>query len=202
MFKLMQGLATLALLLAGTAQAGLYPPAAPPDSAFVRVFNAGPEPRLAVKIGTQSLGELAPLSASAYVFMPPGEQSTQIGNSRLNLKLQSRRCYTAVAAADGIHLLDQDCFNSQLKSLLSLYNLIDGSTLSLKAGEQGPAVIESVKALAAGHREVNPVRATLSVYDGDRLLGEAPPQILERGKVYSLFVTGTASAPVLTWVLN
>lgn len=202
MSVLMRCFAALALLGLGSAQAGLYPPAAPPDSAFVRVFNDGAQERLAVQLGAQSLGELAPLSASAYVFLPPGEQSAQIGNSRLTLRLQSRRCYTAVAARDGIHLIDQDCFNSQLKSLLSLYNLIDGATLSLKAEAQGPAVIDAVKGFAAGHREVNPVRATLSVYDGDKPLGEAPAQVLERGKVYSLFVTGSASAPVLTWVLN
>src|SRR3954471_13743084 len=54
------------------ADAGLYPPAAPPDSAFVRVFNATPQGKLKATIGDHAIPDAPPLDASAYVFLPPG----------------------------------------------------------------------------------------------------------------------------------
>src|SRR3546814_4056982 len=66
----------------------------------------------------------------------------------------------------------------------------------------GPAVVDGIKANDSGHREVNPVKASLVVFNGDTRLAAAKPMTLERGKVYSLFVTGTTASPVLTWVVN
>jgi alginate O-acetyltransferase complex protein AlgF len=40
------------------------------------------------------------------------------------------------------------------------------------------------------------------VFNGGTKLAEAKPVTLERGKVFSLFVTGSVAAPVLTWVVN
>jgi alginate O-acetyltransferase complex protein AlgF len=200
---------SLALITAATlaatsfcADAGLYPPAAPPDSAFVRVFNATPQGKLKASIGDHAIPDAAPLDASSYVFLPPGSYPAKISGSEKNVSLDSKRCYTAAAEPSGIQLFDQDCFNSQLKSLVSVYNLIDGATLSVKVGESGPAVIDGVAANTAGHREVNPVKADLVVFNGGTKLAEAKPVTLERGKVFSLFVTGSVAAPVLTWVVN
>src|SRR5207244_4030750 len=100
------------------------------------------------------------------------------------------------------HQFDQDCFSSQLKSLLSVFNLIDGANVNLRLAESGAKVIENVAGNAAAHREVNPAKASLAVYDGDTKLADAKPVTLERGKVFSLFVTGTSSEPMLIWVVN
>ncbi|MDB5970732.1 MAG: algF [Hydrocarboniphaga sp.] len=185
-----------------SADAGLYPPAAPPDSAFVRVFNATPQGRLKATIGDHAIPDAAPMDASSYVFLPPGSYPAKISGAEKTVSLDSKRCYTAAAEPGAIQLFDQDCFNSQLKSLVSVYNLIDGATLSVKVGENGPAVIDGVAANTAGHREVNPVKADLVVYNGGTKLAQAKPVTLERGKVFSLFVTGSVAAPVLTWVVN
>lgn len=197
-------LAAAALLSAAVlpARAGLYPPAAPPDSAFVRVFNDTTQGRLGAQIGDKSVPDPAPLDASGYVFLPPGKYPAKIGGKSEQLALDAKRCYTAALTPAAIKLFDQDCFNSQLKSLISVYNLIDGTKLTVKAGEQGPAVVDGVGGYDSGHREVNPVKAALVVYNGDAKLAEAKPMMLERGKAYSLFVTGTTAAPVLTWVVN
>jgi alginate O-acetyltransferase complex protein AlgF len=187
--------------LAGSALAGLYPPAAPPGSAFVRVFNATTQPKVTGKIGDKPVPEAAPRDASSYIFLAPGEYPASIGSTQENLKLERSRCYTVAVAPDGLHPFDQDCFNSQLKSLLSVYNLIDGTTLSLKMAD-GTTVIDNVSANASGHREVNPVKANLAVFNGATKLADAKPVSLERGKVSSLFITGTAAEPTLTWVVN
>ena len=195
-------LAFAGVAFASAAQAGLYPPAAPPDSAFVRVFNDTAQGKLGTQIGDKSVPDPAPLDASGYVFLPPGSYPAKIAGKSETLKLDSKRCYTAAATPDGIETFEQDCFSSQLKSLISVYNLIDGATLTVTAGANGPAVVDGIAAKQSGHREVNPVKASLTVFNGDTKLADAKPVALERGKVYSLFVTGTTSAPVLSWVVN
>lgn len=197
---------SLSLALAATAlspaEAGLYPPAAPPGSAFVRVFNATAQPKVSAQIGDKALPDTASLQASPYSFLAPGSYTLKLGGSQQSLTLQASRCYTAALEDRGIAVFEQDCFNSQLKALVSLYNLVDDQSLSLKTADGGTALIDGVAANAAGHREVNPLKATLAVYDGTNKLAEARPLTLERGKTFSLFVTGSASAPTLVWAAN
>jgi alginate O-acetyltransferase complex protein AlgF len=209
MNKLTSRLPRMPLLLATTlgaaalqAHAGLYPPAAPPDSAFIRVFNDTTQGKLDAQLGGKRVPDAAPMDASSYVFLPPGQYDATIGGKSDQLSLATRRCYTAALTPSAIKLFDQACFSSQLKSLISVFNLVDGTTLTVKAGETGPAVVDGVAANDSGHREVNPVKASLVVFNGDTRLAAAKPVTLERGKVYSLFVTGTTAAPVLTWVIN
>ncbi|HEY9133178.1 MAG TPA: alginate O-acetyltransferase AlgF [Dyella sp.] len=191
-----------ALLFGGaaTVTAGLYPPAAPPGSAFIRAFNGTSQPKITAQVGSKTLGDVPALEASAYAFLPPGQYPLKIGSATDNANLQGAHCYTAALGSDNkLHQFDEPCFNSQLKALVSIYNMIDGTTLSLKTTD-GTAVVENVAANASGQREVNPIKANLAVFDGSSKLADAKPVTLMRGSTYSLFVTGTRSNPVLIWV--
>jgi alginate O-acetyltransferase complex protein AlgF len=194
----------LLLLSAATfsvaAYAGLYPPAAPPGSAFVRVFNGTPQAKIVAQLGDKSIADTPSMQASSYIFLAPGSYGLKLGGQQKELSLQASRCYTAALQPQGIELFEQECFNSQLKSLVSMFNLLEGSTLSLKTADGATTVIDSVTPHAGGHREVNPLKASLAVYNGDAKLAEAKPVSLERGKAVSLFVTGSAQAPVLVWI--
>ncbi|TBR39446.1 MULTISPECIES: alginate O-acetyltransferase AlgF [Dyella] len=193
-------LALVLLACAATAVAGLYPAAAPPGSAFIRVFNASNQPKVTAQVGSKNLGDVNALEASAYAFLPPGQYPVKIGDASENTNLQGSHCYTAALGSDSkVHQFEQQCFNSQLKSLVAVYNLIDGTTLSLKTAD-GTAVVENVAANATGQREVNPIKADLAIYDGANKLADAKPVTLMRGSTYSLFVMGTRSSPVLIWV--
>lgn len=193
--------ATAALLGSATiATAGLYPPAAPPGSAFIRVFNATSQPKVTAQVGSKSLGDVSAMEASSYAFLPPGQYPVKIGDATENATLQGAHCYTATLGSDSkVHQFDQQCFNSQLKALVEVYNMIDGTTLSLRTTD-GATVVDSVAANAAGQREVNPIKANLVVFDGSNKLADAKPVTLMRGSTYSLFVMGTRSSPVLIWV--
>jgi len=191
-----------AVVLAGvaiSASAGLYPPAAPPGSAFIRVFNGTTQPKVPAQIGDKNVGDTAALEASPYIFLAPGSYQAKIGSASQNVPLQGSKCYTAALEQSGVHVFEQDCFNSQLKALVSVFNLVDGATVSLKTADGSQAVIG---ANASGHREVNPVKTSLAVYSGATKLADAKPVTLERGKTFSLFVTGSTSQPVLIWSVN
>ncbi|HKE47258.1 MAG TPA: alginate O-acetyltransferase AlgF [Rhodanobacteraceae bacterium] len=188
--------------VATTASAGLYPPAAPPGSAFVRVFNGTTQPKISAQIGDKSVGDTAALEASPYIFLAPGTYTAKIGSASSSVPLQGSKCYTAALEQSGVHLFEQDCFNSQLKALVSVFNLVDGANVSLKTADGSQGVVENVAANASGHREVNPVKASLALYNGATKLADAKPVTLERGKTYSLFVTGSAAQPALIWSVN
>src|SRR4029079_6007538 len=116
-----------AAAVVNVADAGLYPRAAPPGSAFVRLFNATRNPKLSAKSGDKQIPDTPPLDASAYTFVDPGEHPSTVGNTDQKVKLDSNRCYTLAVTAAGVQKFEQDCFSSQMKSLLSVYNLIDGT---------------------------------------------------------------------------
>jgi alginate O-acetyltransferase complex protein AlgF len=194
--------ATVLILVAQIAVAGLYPRAAPPGSAFVRVFNATSNPSGAGKVGDKAIPVTAPMDASSYVFVDPGEHPASVGGKQQSVSFSKSRCYTLALTQSGLQPFEQDCFDSQLKSLLSVYNLIDDASVSVRMADSGTKVIDGVSANASGHREVNPAMATLAVYNGETKIGDAKPMQLERGKVFSLFVTGSASDPKLVWVVN
>lgn len=189
-------------LVAVDSHAGLYPPAAPAGSAYVRVFNATPQPKLPATIGEHAIPDTASLDASSYVFLAPGQYPAKLGASEQSLKLDAARCYTTALASDGIHVFDQACFNSQVKAMLSVYNLIGGSTLTVKTADGSSSVLDGVAANTAAHREVNAVKVSLAIYDGANKLADAKPMNLERGRAFSLFVTGSREQPLLIWVVN
>ncbi len=189
-------------LTSSPAVAGLYPAAAPPGSAFIRVFNATPQQHLTAQIGDKDIHGVAPYNASSYVFLPPGKYAAQIGGSSKQLSLDGSHCYTAARTGSGVKLFDQPCFHSQIKALVALYNLEDGTTLSLRTANGKTTAIKSVAAGQAGHRAVNAIDARFAVYDGSRKLSVAKPVSLQRGKAFSLFVTGSRTQPNLIWVVN
>ena len=196
-------IAGVALALAsGAAFAGLYPPAAPPGSAFVRVFNATTQPHLTGSIGDKQIRDVPAYGASSYLFLSPGSYPAQIGSASTSLTLSGSHCYTAALTGGGIHLFDQPCFNSQIKALVALYNVEDGAKLSLRTADGKTSVIKGVASGHAGHRAVNAISATFAVFDGDKKLSDAKPVSLQRGKAFSLFVTGSPAQPNLVWVVN
>jgi len=194
------GLALAALAcLPGAALAGLYPKAAPPGSAYVRVFNATATPASA-KIGDQVIPEVPAFDGSAFVFLPAGSYPLQIGENTQTGKLDADHYYTAVSESGAIHLFDQNRFDSQLKALVSVFNLIDGAPLSLRTADGKVTVIDAIASKALGQREVNPVKITFGLFAGDNKVVDAKPLIMERGQTYSLIVSGTTAQPIVVWL--
>lgn len=194
---------SLPLLTAASlvSEAALYPAAAPPGSAYIRIFNNELTSAHPATVGDKALGTIPSYGASPFVFIAPGQYEMTVGHNRQIADLAGNHYYTAVSDKDGIRLLEQDKFDSQLKAVIYLFNLMDGTTLDLRTTPAGAQVIQAVAPRASGHREVNPTKIGLAVYSGETKLADLQqPAVLERGGIYSLFVSGSASAPRLTWV--
>ena len=85
-------LAGAALIAAHAARAGdeaLYGPAAPPGSAFVRVFNGTPQSLLDARVGTEDFNEIPPYDASEFTFLPPGSYSLSAGGPIISPAVRS-----------------------------------------------------------------------------------------------------------------
>jgi alginate O-acetyltransferase complex protein AlgF len=194
----------LALALAAPAQGGdegVYGPAAPPDAAFIRVFNATAQGELTARIGDKVLDDIPAFGASDFVFLPAGKYTLAAGPASEAVTLRQGRYYTAALDGKGFRLLDNDRYGNRLKALVIVYNLVDGSTLSLKTAD-GRAVVENVAANSFGTREVNAVKVSLALFDGARKVGDVKPMNLERGRAFSLFVAGSREQPVTSWAVN
>ena len=115
--------------------------------------------------------------------------------------LKPGRYYTAALRGGQFRLLDNDRYANRLKALVIVYNLVDGSTLSLKTTD-GRGVVENVAANSFGTREVNAVKVNLALFDGAKKVTDVKPMNLERGRAFSLFVAGNREQPVTAWVVN
>jgi alginate O-acetyltransferase complex protein AlgF len=198
-------LVATALLAAAAARAGdegIYGPDAPPDSAFLRVFNATPQPLEDVRLGAEDIGEVHAYQASEFVFVAPGTHTLSAGPLTRPVKLAADRYYTAVLQDGRFALLDNERYHNRLKALVIVYNLVDAGALSLRTGDGRAAVVDAVAPNAFGTREVNAVRTTLALYEGNRRVAPVPPVTLERGRAFSLFVAGSKQQPVPVWVVN
>lgn len=180
-------------------EGGLYAPNAPKGSTFVRAYNAG-NSELSVSVGNTNLNDIAPLGASAFNYLPAGSYSAQVGSSSLPVKLDADRYYTLVNQP-GVapKLVEEGAFENKQKALLRVQNLSD-STLSLKTADGKAAVVEKVAPDGNGEREVNPVKISLALFDGEQKISDLKPVTLARGEVVSLYITGKGSQLSPVWV--
>ena len=184
-----------------TADEGLYGPAAPPGSAFVRVFNNTPHDLRDVRVGEKGLPEIQPFGASEFVFLPPGSVTLTAGAAKQPLSLAKDTYHTAVVGGgEGVRVIDNGRWSSRLKSLVILYNLLDGGPVDLRTAD-GKPVVDAVAPGAAAQREVNAVRVNLALFRDGKKVADVRPVNLERGKSFSLFVTGSDAQPLPVWVV-
>lgn len=181
---------------------GLYGPAAPPGSAFVRVFNASAADDVDARVGNQTLADIRAWNASEFIFLPAGTHPLSAAGTEGTLTLAAARYYTAVVGNGPLRLLDDDNAGNRLKALVILYNLTGKDAISLRTQDGRTAVIGDVANNASGRREVNPAKVQFAVFSGESKIADAPMVSLARGQAFSLFVVGDASAPRLSWAVN
>ena len=194
-----QLLGALALISTLPAQAQLYSAIAPANSAFIRVYNDSANAGIPVQIGAATQPTLTPYSASNYLFLPPGDVMVKVGPHQQLIPLVANHYYTAVTSSSGLKVLELSGVLNRLKSMVAIFNLMPATTLSLKTADGKATVFEGVGPVKAMQREINPLKLTLAVFSEGNLVGATPPVALDRGKVFSLFVSGSLASPVMVW---
>ncbi|MBV6289243.1 alginate O-acetyltransferase AlgF [Pseudomonas aegrilactucae] len=198
-FALTAGMSLLSLQAWAGADAALYGPSAPKGSTFVRIFNAGNQP-VAASVGNTQISEVAAQASSDFSFMPQGDYSAKVGSQSVPVKLAGDHYYTLVNHASGQpQLVEEPPFKNKQKSLVRVQNLSD-QALTLKTADGKTEVVKPVAAKARGEREINPVKVSLALYEGDKKVSDLKPVALERGEAAVLYVTGSGSNLSPVWV--
>ncbi|MGY2897315.1 alginate O-acetyltransferase AlgF [Deinococcus sp. UYEF24] len=179
---------TLTLMLALTSLAaaqdtGLYDPAPPANSAFVRVLNA-PAATLGDKAVTADKG-----GASAYVVIPQGDVTAKIGSLSGKLNVEAGKFYSVVPFGGKLVLLTDQAADNKAKALLTFYNLSKNSAVDLKTADGKTTVVTGVKPGESGNRAVNGITVELAAFSGTKTLGSLKSVALQRGSAYAIVVT-------------
>ncbi|MNJ07056.1 Alginate O-acetyl transferase AlgF [compost metagenome] len=193
------GLSLLSLQAYAGADAALYGPSAPKGSTFVRIYNASNQ-TVDASVGNTQINAVAAQASSDFSFMPQGDYSAKVGSQSLPVKLASEHYYTLVNNASGKpQLVEEPPFKNKQKSLVRVQNLSD-QALTLKTADGKTEVVKPVAAKARGEREINPVKVSLALYEGDKKVSDLKPVALERGEAAVLYVTGSGSSLSPVWV--
>ena len=151
--------------------AALYGPTAPKGSTFVRVYNASSS-EISASVGNTSLNEIGPLASSDFGFMPQGDYTAKVGSQSLPVKLASDHYYTIVNNTSGApQLVEEPPFKNKQKSLVRVQNLSD-KALTLKTADGKTDVVKAVSAKGTGEREINPVKVSFALFDGDKKVAD------------------------------
>ena len=198
-FALAAGLTLASLQAWAGADAALYGPTAPKGSTFVRLYNATNQP-VEATVGNTPINQVGALASSDFSFMPQGDYSAKVGNASLPVKLAADHYYTLVNHTNGkAQLVEEPPFRNKQKSLVRVQNLSD-QALTLKTADGKTEVVKPVAANGRGEREINPVKVSLALYEGDKKVGDLKPVALERGEAAVLYVTGSGSNLSPVWV--
>lgn len=193
------GMSVLSLSAYAGGDAALYGPTAPKGSTFVRLYNAS-NSEVSATVGSTSINDLAPLASSDFSFMPGGDYSAKVGSQSVPVKLAADHYYTLVNNASGQpQLIEEPPFKNKQKSLVRVQNLSD-QALTLKTADGKTDVVKAVAAKGRGEREINPVKVSFALYDGEKKVSDLKPVALERGEAAVLYVTGNGSNLSPVWV--
>ena len=176
---------SLSLLATATAFAqdtGLYAPAPPANSAFVRVLNVP-----AATLGSSAV--TADKAASPYVIIPQGTFNAKVGAVSGPLKVEAGKFYSVVSSGGKLALLTDQAADNRAKALLTVYNLSKAPSLDLKTADGKTTVVKDVKPGSSGSRAVNGITVDLAAFAGTKSLGTVKGVKLERGNAYALVVT-------------
>lgn len=161
------------------AQAGLYAPAPPADSAFVRIIGAS-----SASLNTKNVAAKKG-AASAYVVIPQGSVTIKVGSNLQKFDVKAGGFYSVVDMGGKLTLLTDQAANNRAKALLTVYNLGKGS-IDLKTADGKTSVVAAVSPGHSGSRAVNGITVDLAAFAGSKALGIIKGVKLERGSAYAL----------------
>ena len=180
----------------------LYLPEPPPSSAFVRWLLPHSEERSSGVPDAPPRIDAVPVPAAAWAAAPAYVVVAQ-GLHRLRVpgdagppspaRFEAGAFYSVVARpGDALRVLRDPPGPDRSRAALVLYNLSDAARASLVTSEQALSVVDGVAPGELGARSVNAVRIGLDVRADGRLVRRFPDIVLERGRVHSFVVEGSA----------
>lgn len=177
----------MAALPATAQDAGLYDPLPPEGSAFVRFVSESSEAgSKEAKANDKGYDYLNARQVSSYYVIPQGSVKATIGDAAKDFNAEAGKFYTVVLNENGAVDVKTDPQNENAaKSQIVFYNLSGKSNLSLKTSDGKVEVVPPQPDGAVAAKQINPVKVSLAVFDGEKKLKDLGSVSLERSASYS-----------------
>lgn len=192
-------------LPAWSGEGALYDPVAPKEAAFIRVFNASSSTLSELNIDGKAFPEIAAFSAGEYLYFINYKQEINLNGQNFPLTIEAKKRYTLIIKdlKSQPLLLNDPSLTKRTKSMIIAYNLISNNEVDLKAAQGKAKVITGVSYLTNSSIEINAVKTDFGFFNNDNeLSGTGDKVSLERGKVFSAFLTGTVGSEHIVWTEN
>ena len=166
------------------ANADLYDPVAPANSAFVRVLNLS-ERNIEVTLSGKNKPQVVTSGQfGGYRFVAPGKQRIPVANQAVEHELKANTASTVIYR-DGQLLLIADQFvNEPRKAQIAFYNFTD-KPAALKTLDGQHVVVDTIQRDQTGSRMVNELKIAFAAYaDNQQLIG-FDELFLKKGRSYS-----------------
>ncbi|MFP4313015.1 MAG: alginate O-acetyltransferase AlgF [Alphaproteobacteria bacterium] len=187
-FLLLTALAVMPKPSFANPDAGLYDPLPPEGSAFIRFigdYNDTGSDEATLNGKAYEYVEFKEITS--YFVVPEGETEISIGDAQDSYSIEAGKFYSVVQTGENDLALMEDKPNeNRAKALLNFYNLTENGSLSVKTNDGSVEVIEEVSDAQSGHREINPVKVNLAVYDGDTLIKDLGSVSMDRSNSYNI----------------
>lgn len=186
------------------ADSGLYDPVPPPDSAFVRFLGAWETSgSKEARVNSKPLEYVDFQELSSYFVASKGPVTITVGDAQERATIEEGKYYTVVLEnSRNLKIVEDKQSDNLAKSQIMFYNLNPGNTLSLKTSDGTVEVVSPTPAGEVGERQINPVKVSLAIYDGDRVLRDLGPLAMERGRSYSVIAYPNNDVKVATSTTN
>lgn len=179
----------------------LYAAQPPADAAFIRILDAQSIP-LSVRMGNRAF-EMAFSDVGPYRVVTKGTQRIQFSQKGKTvdhtLNVEAGRFYSLVVS-EGLSVKTfSDQYSGKLtKSRIHVYNL-SGSGLQIKTSDGKTTLIDSLAPNSYQMLSVNPVKASLGVFENNVRKSTTPQTQLVANTAYSLVVFSPSQA---VWTQN
>ena len=170
------------------ADAGLYDPLPPEGSAFVRFVSLDEaEGSKEAQVNNKTMDHVRFKDVSSYYVTPQGPMKTRIGSVQKVFNVEAGNFYTVVLSKNqDLQLFQDEENNNQAKSQIIFYNFSSDSNLSLKTSDGKVEIIPAVPTGQNGAKQINPVKVSMGIYNGDKLVKDLGAVPLERSHSYSV----------------
>lgn len=186
--------------IARAGDAGLYPSAPPPGSAFIRFLNAGGNAKANIEVQGKSYGSGQLGVTTSYVPVPHGSAKITFGSATATPELKEGGHYSAVMIKGVMSVLEEPASDNPLKAEIILINASNAKDVSLKTPDGAVSVVDPVPPGQLAGRAVNAVQAPLAIYAGGKKVEDLAAHPLERGARYAVVIyNGTDGKPAVTF---
>lgn len=169
---------------------GLYAPAPPADSAFVRTINATSKTDEVIQINGNALNtENGSSIVSDYVILKEGSHKLSFSDLTKEVTLNAGKYYTlAVTADNNVKIFEDALIEDPTKATVYFCNFTK-TPASLKSEEFQATLFENIETLTCDSREINAVDFDLNVFNADGEIKNFPEVSLKRQIGTSIIVT-------------